>query len=182
MQIHWRHPKAVSAADRKFAIRHLEHLTRSQGDLTDVWIDVSQGSAHHRKGDERVSIRCQARRASIVAVGTAALPGLALRSAIEKFEREIWRLRHRLAERRSRVRSGPPALGIVDRIIRDDGYGFLLTDGGEQVYFHRHVLEGGLEFGELEEGQRVALDFYGGELGPQASVVTPPPHDARAGP
>lgn len=182
MQIHWRHPKAVSEAEREFALRHLEQLAEGHHDLTDLWIDVSAGSAHHRKGDERVSIRCQARRASIVAVGTGAEPGLALRAAIEKFEREIWRLRHRRADHRPRPKPGPPALGIVDRIIRDKDYGFLLTDGGEQVYFHRNALDGGLEFGALEEGQRVALDFYGGEDGPQASVVTLPPPDARTGP
>ena len=182
MEIHWRHPNAISPSEREFAMNHLEHLVQGHTDLTDLWIDVSEGSAHHRKGDKKVTIRCQARRASIVAIGTGAESGLALRSAIEKFEREIWRLRDRRAEHRPRADSAPLALGIVDRVMRDEDYGFLLTDSGVQVYFHRNALNEGLDFAALEEGQRVALDFYAGSEGPQASVVTRPPPDASQGP
>ena len=182
MQIHWRHPGSLSDAEREFAERHLSGLAEGHGDLTDLWIDVSSESQHHKKGDKKVTIRCQARRASIVAVGADAEPGLALRAAIEKFEREVWQLRDRRTDHRPRPASAPPHLGVVDRVVRDEDYGFLLTDAGEQVYFHRNSLHDGLDFERLEEGQRVALNYYAGDNGPQASVVVPPPLETPQGP
>jgi cold shock CspA family protein len=41
-------------------------------------------------------------------------------------------------------------------------------------------VSGGLDFEALEEGQRVGLNLEGGEKGPQATVVLPPPPDAPA--
>jgi CspA family cold shock protein len=72
----------------------------------------------------------------------------------------------------------PPELGIIDEVFADQGYGFILTDGGESVYFHGNALHGGLELEGLEEGQRVAFNIEGGEKGLQATVVRPAPPDA----
>jgi cold shock CspA family protein len=38
------------------------------------------------------------------------------------------------------------------------------------------------ENGHLEEGQRVALNYHGGNDGLQANVVTPPSPDSAGGP
>ena len=81
-------------------------------------------------------------------------------------------------KRRDASRAGvpmPPFLGIVDRVLRDDGSGVILTDGGEQVYFHRNAVKEGLDFDRLDEGDRVALDVEGGRKGPQATAVFAPP-------
>jgi cold shock CspA family protein len=74
----------------------------------------------------------------------------------------------------------PPHLGIVDRIFPEDGYGFVLTDAGEQVYFHRNAVQGALDFEGLVEGDRVSLNLEAGDEGPQATVVLPAPPDAPA--
>jgi len=66
----------------------------------------------------------------------------------------------------------------MDRALFDQGYGFILTDAGGRVYFHRNAVHGGLEFEQLEEGQRVGLNIEAGDEGPQATVVLPPPPDA----
>ena len=66
-------------------------------------------------------------------------------------------------------------LGIVDRVFREDGYGFILTDDGEQVYFHRNAVKEGLAFDRLEEADRVALNMEPGREGPQATAVFAPP-------
>ncbi|HPG25551.1 MAG TPA: cold shock domain-containing protein [Myxococcota bacterium] len=175
MQIHWRNPGDLSELERDFAMRHLEGLAAGHNDLTDVWIDVMPSSDHHRKGNERVKIRCQARRATLIATGQDVETGLALRSAVEKLEREVWRLRDRRTNRRPReLGAAPPHLGIVDRVMRDEGYGFVLTDAGVQVYFHRNALADDLDFDRLEEGQRVALNYHPGEDGPMANVVRSP--------
>lgn len=75
---------------------------------------------------------------------------------------------------------GPPERGVTDEVRASEGYGFILTDGGERVYFHRNALHGGFDFERLEEEQRVGLNIEGGEKGLQATVVRPPPHGAPA--
>ena len=66
-------------------------------------------------------------------------------------------------------------LGVIDRIFREEGYGFILTDDGEQVYFHRNAVKEGLDFDRLEEAERVALNVEAGNEGPQATTVVRPP-------
>ncbi len=62
--------------------------------------------------------------------------------------------------------------GIVDRIFRDQGYGFLRNDMGEQVYFHRNsVLHD--KFDDLTVGTIVRYVPETGEKGLQASTVQP---------
>jgi cold shock CspA family protein len=69
---------------------------------------------------------------------------------------------------------------VIDVVQRDDGYGFILTDAGDRVYFHRNAVSGGLEFESLAEGQRIGLDIEAGNEGPQATVVVPAPPDVGA--
>jgi cold shock CspA family protein len=68
----------------------------------------------------------------------------------------------------------------VDRVFREDGYGFILTDGGERVYFHRNAVKGNLDFERLGEADRVALNVEEGREGPQATAVVAAPPDAPA--
>jgi cold shock CspA family protein/ribosome-associated translation inhibitor RaiA len=68
-------------------------------------------------------------------------------------------------------RVGPP-LGRVVRLERDKGFGFLESDDGQEIYFHRNsVLRGGFE--RLEPGTRVSFTEQTGDKGPQASSVKP---------
>lgn len=178
MQIHWRHPNAIPEEERAAAEQRLEGLAQDHSDLIDLWIDVGE-SHHHRHGDGAVTIRCQARGAELIAHGRADDAPLALRRALDSFARDVRRLRQRRTDRRVERPAQPPHLGVVDQLFPDEGYGFLLTDGGEQVYFHRNAVGAGLEFGSLEEGQRVALNYEPGEKGPQATYVARAPADAR---
>ena len=80
------------------------------------------------------------------------------------------------AERRGReAHAAPPESGVIDEVRADEDHGFILTDAGERVYFHRNALQGALDFRRLEEGQRVRLDIEGGDKGLQATVVRPAP-------
>jgi cold shock CspA family protein len=87
-------------------------------------------------------------------------------------------MRHRRTQQREERPAPPPELGIVDELFLDEGYGFIVTDAGERVYFHRNAVHGGLEFEQLAEGQRVGLNLEGGAEGPQATVVVSAPPDA----
>jgi cold shock CspA family protein/ribosome-associated translation inhibitor RaiA len=179
MEIHWRRPGELSEAEQTLAQERIESLAKGHHDLIDVWIEVEPGSPHHRLGVERVSIRAQARGKTIVAHAEEENRTAALRAALDRFDREVHRMRHKRIDRRTaRPPSSPPHLGIIDRVFPDRGYGFLLSDSGEQIYFHQNALNAPLEFDALEEGARVAFNFEAGDEGLQATVVSPPPPDA----
>ena len=179
MEIHWVEPDAFRELDRRHAEERIRKLAGEHTDVIDVRV-AARSSGHHRHGGHQVRITCEARGAEIVAARTRPDAGLALNEALDAFEREIRRLRHRRAERSGRARAtGPAESGVIDEVRVGEGCGFILTDGGERVYFHRNALHGGLALEQLEEGQRVGLDFEAGDRGLQATVVRPPPPGAR---
>jgi cold shock CspA family protein/ribosome-associated translation inhibitor RaiA len=60
--------------------------------------------------------------------------------------------------------------GTVTQLFPFEGYGFLQTDDGRNVYFHRHsVLDEAFE--RLEVGSVVRFVEEAGDQGPQASTV-----------
>lgn len=178
MEIHWHNPDAVGEQDRDRTEHRLRRLAAErEGDLIDIWIDL-QENPHHRHGGDEAVIRCQARDAELVSRRKADEAGLALREALAAFEREVHELRGRRTHARVERPAPPPHLGVIDHIQRDDGFGFLLTDAGDRVYFHRNAVRPELGFDALREGDRVALELEAGEKGLQATVVEPPPPDA----
>ncbi len=180
MELHWVHPEVFSENEREAAERRIHELARDHSDLIDVRI-TARTSAHHQHGGQEVRITCQARGKQIVAARTRLDAPLALNETLEVFAREVWRMRHRRTQRRSEQPPEPPELGVIDEIRSEQDCGFILTDGGERVYFHRNAVDDALGFERLEEGQRVGLNIEGGEQGPQATVVVAPPPGA-AGP
>ena len=59
--------------------------------------------------------------------------------------------------------------GVVTKIFRNEGYGFIESFGGREIYFHQNsVLDG---FGKLKKGNEVRFEEEEGEKGPQASSV-----------
>ena len=174
MQVHWRHPNELSEEIREDAEARLQRLADGHTDLIDTWIDVAR-DGHHRKGNGRVAIRCQARGTELVAHGEREDAELALHEALEVFEREVKRMRERRKDRRLERPAAPTLRGVIDRVHPQQDHGFLITDAGERVYFHRNALAGGLRLESLTEGLAVALEMEGGEHGPQATVVIPVP-------
>jgi CspA family cold shock protein len=63
-------------------------------------------------------------------------------------------------------------IGTIARVFRTKGYGFIITNGDREIYFHRDSL-GGLSFEELSKGVPVAFELEQGEKGPQAARVFP---------
>jgi cold shock CspA family protein/ribosome-associated translation inhibitor RaiA len=176
MELHWHHPEAFREADRAAAEKRIAELARDRTDLIDVRI-AAHRTEHHRHGGQEVRITCEARGKEIVAARTRPDAGLALNEALDAFEREVWRMRHRRTQEREERPAPAPELGVIDEIRSEEGYGFILTDAGERVYFHRNAVHGNLEFDRLETGQRVGLNLEAGVQGPQATVVVAPPPD-----
>jgi len=44
--------------------------------------------------------------------------------------------------------------GTIRRLITDRGYGFIKTERGEDLFFHRNELQG-VDYNSLREGQQV---------------------------
>lgn len=177
MQIHWVGGDAFPEAEREAVEARIRELTEGYTDVIDVRI-TARTNGHHRHGGNEVRITCEARGKELVAARSRADLGLALHEALDAFEREVHRLRTRRRDRSLERPAEPPLLGIVDRVFRDEGYGFLLTDSGDQVYFHRNAVKEGLDFARLEEGDRVALNLEAGREGLQATAVMAAPPDA----
>jgi cold shock CspA family protein len=60
--------------------------------------------------------------------------------------------------------------GIVDRLVRERGFGFIRSERGETVFFHRSALSTG-EFDRLEQGDRVEFEDAMGDKGLKATSV-----------
>lgn len=174
MEIHWVGMSDLDPQERTRIEARLEGLAEGHDDLIDLRI-TGRKTRHHRHGGQEVRITCQARGTEIVAARTEPDLELALNEALDRFEREVRRLRSKRRDRSRERPPEPPHLGVIDRISREDGYGFILTDSGEQVYFHRNAVQEGLDFDRLEEAERVALNIEPGKDGPQATTVHAPP-------
>ncbi len=59
----------------------------------------------------------------------------------------------------------------VSKLFPEEGYGFLETPDGTEIYFHSNSVLGG-GFDRLEVGAEVRFVLEMGEKGPQASTVT----------
>ena len=93
---------------------------------------------------------------------------VAIRDAFEAAERK---LQDYARKRRGKVkRHEAEPYATVNKLFADEGYGFLLTPDGREVYFHRNsVLEPG--FDRLSVGTPVRFTEEQGAMGPQASTV-----------
>jgi cold shock CspA family protein len=60
--------------------------------------------------------------------------------------------------------------GVVVRLFRDEGFGFIKSMEGREIYFHRNSLVEN-DFDRLEIGTGVRWDEEEGEEGPQATSV-----------
>jgi cold shock CspA family protein/ribosome-associated translation inhibitor RaiA len=177
MEIHWVHAAELSEDDKAEAEGRLYALAEGHSDLIDIRLTARE-KGHQLNGDREVRIACEARGREIVASRSQSDLGVALHDVLDVFEREVRKVRQRQSDRRTQRPSGPPHLGIIDRIFREEGYGFLLTDAGEKVYFHRNAVHGRLDFEGLAEGDRVGLDLEAGDEGLQATTVVEAPPGA----
>lgn len=93
----------------------------------------------------------------------------AIQDAFSAARRQLQRLVEKQREE-VKIHPGQEVNGIVAKLFRDDGYGFIQDIDGGDIYFHKNsVLHGG--FDRLEIGTGVRFNKELGEKGPQASTV-----------
>lgn len=177
IEIHFDQLDEVNEAQLARAEARLRALASEHDDLLAVRLS-GHHSQHHRAGGREVRIVAKSKGKDLFASRVRPRLGLALHDALDAFEHELRNLRSRRTERAPQRAPAAALLGIVDRVLRREGYGFIVTDAGDGVYFHRNAVSGGLDFEKLEEGQRIALSVEQGEQGLQASAVLPAAPDA----
>ena len=65
--------------------------------------------------------------------------------------------------------------GKIKKLVQDKGFGFIQTDGGQDVFFHHSTVQD-RGFDDLTEGQRVEYTVEDGGSsgkGPRAASVVP---------
>lgn len=93
---------------------------------------------------------------------------VAVRDAFDAARRQI---QDYAGERRGQVKTHEEVpRAFISSLFPLDGYGFLTTDEGREIYFHRNSVLGG-KFEELKVGTSVRFVEERGEKGPQASTV-----------
>ena len=97
----------------------------------------------------------------------------AIRSAFNALQTELRKYRDKRASKDIR---NPviPLRGVISKLFPEQGYGFILQAGGDEVYFHRNAVHD-FKFEDLEDGTEVAFNIEEGEKGLQATTVNPVP-------
>jgi CspA family cold shock protein len=62
--------------------------------------------------------------------------------------------------------------GTIKKVVRDKGFGFILTSDGKEVFFHRSGLQQ-MDFDGLKGGETVEFEVEQAEKGPRAINVRP---------
>ena len=155
----------------------IQKLERLYGRMIGCQVAVEAPHRHHRHGKIfRVRVHASLPGGEIIAGRDPAEHHahedvyVAIRDAFDAAER---RLEDHARRQRGAVKSHePPPTGRVARLFPGDGYGFLATHDGREIYFHRNsVLNGG--FDSLEVGAVVRFAEELGDEGPQATTVVP---------
>jgi cold shock CspA family protein len=165
----------VDEAVRDAALDHVAHLERLTDRITGCHVVIAQPHRHHREG------RLYSVRVDLVVPGGEIVVNrdhhldhahedvfVALRDAFDA-------ARRRLEDHVRRLRGNekvhtPRAMGRISQLFPLQGYGFIETPDGREIYFHRHAVPD-LDFHAADIGSPVFFTEEAGDEGPQASAV-----------
>lgn len=154
-----------------------EHLEKLDERLTSCRVTIEAPHKSHRKGNiYQVRIQLDVPQGPIV---VSHEPGdihahkdvyLAIRDAFHAAERQLKEYRQKL---RGDVKTHEvPLHGRVGGLVPSDDHGFIKTNDGREIYFHRNAVVNA-SFDDIEIGQTVELVVFTGDstIGPHASTV-----------
>jgi cold shock CspA family protein len=165
----------VDEAVREAALEHVARLEKTYDRITGCHVVIAQPHRHHREG------RLYSVRVDLVVPGSEIVVNrnhpadhahedvyVALRDSFDAARR---RLEDHARHLRGAVkRHLPRAEGRVTQIFPLQGYGFIETSDGREIYFHRHALSAD-DFRIVDLGTRVHFTEEEGDEGPQAASV-----------
>jgi ribosomal subunit interface protein len=148
--------------------RRAAKLERHFNRITSCRIAVEVPNQRESGGPYRVRVDITVPGTELVADKTADDLNLALNAAFQAAERQVEEYSQR---RRGEVKTqvAPPE-GRIIRLM--DDFGFLMSDSGQEVYFHRNAVLDPPGFEALEVDARVRYAEEQGFEGPQASTVS----------
>jgi len=165
----------VDEAVRDAALDHIAQLERLSDRITGCHVVVAQPHRHHREG------RLYSVRVDLVVPGGEIVVNrdhhldhahedvfVALRdsflAARRRLEDHVRRLRGVEKQHATRAR------GRISQLFPLQGYGFIETPDGREIYFHRHAISD-QDFRMADIGSPVFYSEEDGDEGPQASAV-----------
>ncbi len=170
------HGSDADPAAREIVLDRVRELQSRFGRITDCRVVVTGPGSRHRSGglyDVRVHLSLPGGRQVVVdRVDHGDERYADLRFAIaDTFNRARRRLQDQARRLQGRIKAhvAPPE-GIIDDIDPSGEFGFIRSDDGRLVYFHRNSVVGA-PAAALKQGARVAFAEERGEKGPQASTV-----------
>lgn len=161
-----------SAEIEALVAERAERLDRYAGDIMGCRVVVEEPHKHHRHGNAyqiRVDLTLPGKEIVVNRETTAdADIHVAIREAFDAARRQV---EDYIRQRRGEIKAheGLPH-ARVSKLFPAEGYGFLETPGGKELYFHKNsVLHEG--FDKLAVGTEVTYVEEAGLKGPQASTV-----------
>ena len=166
----------ASPETRKLIAGHVEKLEQRYGRITACRIVVkAPGNRHQTGGQYDINIRLALPDGREVNIGRT--PKADERHADLSFAiNDAFKRARRLLQDNARRMDGmvksheSQSIGTIVRFDPAGNFGFLRSNDGHEIYFHRNsVLDG--KFSELAVGARVIFTDEIGEKGPQATTV-----------
>jgi cold shock CspA family protein/ribosome-associated translation inhibitor RaiA len=178
MDLHIEHRNVAMRTRWKTEIEaRMEDLQAGHDDITHARVTLTKNQ-HHKKlatVAEALVVVTIPRRHLFSSRKQAKTFEEAIRAAFAAVEIEIDKFREkRRGARAARTEPVPPMRGVVSKLFPRGGYGFILKDGGGEVYFHKHAVQK-IAFEDLDDGTEVAFNVENGKKGLQATAVTPAP-------
>ena len=178
----------IDEAVRDAVLRHIDELESTSDRITGCHVVVAQPHRHHRAG------RLYSVRIDLIVPGAEIVVNrnhpldhahedvfVALRDSFNAVRRQLEdHVRHLRGAEKPHT---PRAMGRVTQIFPLQGYGFLETPDGREIYFHQHALSEN-DFRMVDVGSTVRFSVEEGDEGPQAAhvqLVHPHSHAARQG-
>jgi len=156
--------------------RELAKLEQIFSDIITSRVTVRQAQNRHKKGDLfAVSIHVNIPGGKDIHINRDAGKdhghediNVAVRDAFRAAKRQLKETARQMGWENKHREAVP--LAKVGTLVAEENYGFLETDDGREIYFHRNsVLNDGYD--ELVVGAKVAYAEAIGDKGPQASTV-----------
>lgn len=154
-------------------------LERRFGRIMSCRVVIEAPHKHHRKGQlYRVSVdlKVPGREIAVTSAGPQDHAHEDMHVAIrDVFDAVRRRLQDHARKFQGSVKAKEtPLHGKISKLVTEEGYGFIRTSDGQDVYFHRNaVVEGSFEKLKPDEEVRLIVAEDESEKGPQATTVKP---------
>lgn len=174
LQIAWERMEPSDFVRRRIE-RELARLEKTFGRITSCKVFVEAPGPHqHKGGTYAVRVRLELPGGKELTASRNPSQDhahedayVAIRDVFDALKRQ---LREQVKVWRDEVRQpDTQPHGVVSQVFADEGYGFIRTDDGREIYFHRNAVLSGFE--SLRVGSEVHFAEEEGEQGPQASTV-----------